>query len=267
MQHQIWLLTLGGRLFSAPLKIPEENGQNETIYVLDIGTGSGSWAVDIASVYPSVHVTAIDLTPPKFISEVQPHNITYVTANAEGEWAFAGDQKYHYIHGRMLASGIHDWPALLAKCWQYLLPGGYVELIDLEHPFRSAVMQESRCTEPPFIRFGFTAEKAWASNGLDYRATLKHKTRLSEIGFQEITEERLKWCLGSWNGSEDEKASQMVLQNFLQFLSSYGKAILLSGKPSAGYCPLTQKEAEVLVIDATDDLKRNWDDRCYWICM
>jgi len=53
MYHEIALQLYDGRLHLAPLKDPQR--------VLDIGTGTGIWAIDMADTYPSAEVIGIDL--------------------------------------------------------------------------------------------------------------------------------------------------------------------------------------------------------------
>lgn len=55
-QHAIFLRSLRGQLYLAP--IPEDV-QN----VLDIGTGTGIWAIDFADEFPSARVIGTDLSP------------------------------------------------------------------------------------------------------------------------------------------------------------------------------------------------------------
>jgi glucose dehydrogenase len=57
--HHVRNLTLGGQLFLAPLKDP--------IRALDIGTGTGIWAIDFGDEFPNCEVIGTDLrhaTPP-----------------------------------------------------------------------------------------------------------------------------------------------------------------------------------------------------------
>jgi len=53
MYHEIALQLYDGRLHLAPLKDPQR--------VLDIGTGTGIWAIDMADTYPCAEVIGIDL--------------------------------------------------------------------------------------------------------------------------------------------------------------------------------------------------------------
>ena len=54
--HHVFRLLLGGSLFRAPItKHPQR--------VLDIGTGTGIWAIDFADEFPSAEVIGNDLSP------------------------------------------------------------------------------------------------------------------------------------------------------------------------------------------------------------
>jgi len=55
LQHHLFRITFGNRLFFAPINDPKR--------AIDIGTGTGIWAVDFADEYPECLVTGIDLSP------------------------------------------------------------------------------------------------------------------------------------------------------------------------------------------------------------
>merc|ERR1712098_644308 len=67
LHHHIFRLTLGGPLIRAPIP---PNPQR----VVDLGTGTGIWAIDFADEYPSAVVIGNDLSP------IQP---TWVPANCK----------------------------------------------------------------------------------------------------------------------------------------------------------------------------------------
>jgi cyclopropane fatty-acyl-phospholipid synthase-like methyltransferase len=67
MVHHLFTLMLGGKLHLAPIENPHR--------ILDVGTGTGIWALDIAEQYPEAEVLGTDLSP------IQPgwyvHTILY----------------------------------------------------------------------------------------------------------------------------------------------------------------------------------------------
>ena len=48
--------------------------------IVDIGTGNGIWALEMATEHPNAQVVGIDLKPP-MIQQAGPKNLRYVEAN------------------------------------------------------------------------------------------------------------------------------------------------------------------------------------------
>jgi SAM-dependent methyltransferase len=220
---------------------------DEVHSILDIGCGTGVWALAMAAQWPRAQVVATDITLPAI---TPPANLALVQSNADQAWPFH-DRKFSFIHGRMLCAGIHDWPGLLSRCWEHLEPGGWLELLDVCHPFRAdnpAADNDSSA----FIRFGDVAEASWKANGLDYRTTLKHEERLRALGFQNIKEIKVRWPIGEWADTDVERRiGAICIQNFTTFIPTAGRAIL------ARHPSLTPQDAEKLIDEALADLRDN----------
>lgn len=57
LQHALYLKSFGGdKLYLAPIG-------DKTESVLDLGTGTGMWAIDFADAHPEADVLGIDLSP------------------------------------------------------------------------------------------------------------------------------------------------------------------------------------------------------------
>ena len=79
VEHHNQLLQLNGKLHMCPLDKPLE--------ILDIGCGTGIWAMDIADEYPTCQVIGTDLSPiqPTWV----PTNCRFEPDDFELEWCVA----------------------------------------------------------------------------------------------------------------------------------------------------------------------------------
>ena len=100
--HHLYLLTMGDRLFLAPIG---DNPQN----VLDVGTGTGIWAMDFADQYPSAQVTGFDLSPIQPLW-VAPNLRFEINDASEPDWGYTRNS-FDFIHVRAMYGSIADWPA------------------------------------------------------------------------------------------------------------------------------------------------------------
>jgi ubiquinone/menaquinone biosynthesis C-methylase UbiE len=121
------MLTFGHKLFTVP--IPEgKKFQN----VLDIGTGTGIWAIDFADEHPESKVLGVDLSPiqPSFL----PPNCTFQVDDIEENWTYS--EKFDFIYSRMMIGSIADVPRFIGQAYEFLSPGGYMEMADLTYPVK-----------------------------------------------------------------------------------------------------------------------------------
>jgi SAM-dependent methyltransferase len=109
-------------LFQAPLS-PKN--------VLDIGTGKGSWAIDVADMFPNAAVRGVDLFPPP-VSWMPPNCVLEVDDVLQ-EWTWR--EKFDLIHLRIMASAFTpaETEQLMKQVYDCLEPGGWIEQMEI-HP-------------------------------------------------------------------------------------------------------------------------------------
>lgn len=117
ISHHSLTLLIGGKLFLAPI---DQNVRK----VLDVGTGTGIWAIDFADEYPQAEVIGSDLSPIQ--SAWVPPNVKFEIDDATLPWSWE-DNSFDFIHVRYLFGAIRDWSALFKQAYRCCAPGGWVQ--------------------------------------------------------------------------------------------------------------------------------------------
>ncbi|CAG8698678.1 971_t:CDS:2, partial [Racocetra fulgida] len=122
LQHSI-MKTIWQGNFSAPVKLLLDQ---EGTKVLDVGTGSGSWVIDMAADYPKAKFTGVDISPPP--SNNIPKNAEFLEGNVFERLPFE-DNTFDYVFQRLLYVGVPavKWPSVVNELVRVLKPGGYLE--------------------------------------------------------------------------------------------------------------------------------------------
>ncbi|PTB61580.1 S-adenosyl-L-methionine-dependent methyltransferase [Trichoderma citrinoviride] len=101
--HQVFVHILDGELTLAPLDEPPS-------HVLDVGTGTGEWAIRMAEMFPEC--------------------VFFEIEDAE-DWDRPPDH-YDMIHMRWLAGSFRDWRFVYDCAYYSLKPGGWIEVLDFD---------------------------------------------------------------------------------------------------------------------------------------
>lgn len=198
LAHELFTKTFGGQLCLAPIP-------TRPIRVLDVGTGTGIWAIDFAVQYPEADIVGVDLSPiqPEWV----PSNCRFEMDDIEREWIFP-ENHFDYIHVRTLVGGIAHWPSFYENCYRHLKAGGILEQAE----YAAGMYSEDGSLKPDsaiatsgdFAKACF--EKLGRSEGdLDIYATMQG--RISQAGFQNVTLHKFRWPLGTW--PKDKKMKEL----------------------------------------------------------
>ncbi|KDN64172.1 putative methyltransferase domain-containing protein [Colletotrichum sublineola] len=174
--HKLIFLARKSKLHDAPLP--------DRAQVLDLGTGTGIWAIDVGdSLYKGPdnqgRVVGLDL------AYIQPHVIptcvSFVRADVEAPWP-APEQTFDMVHIQMLLG--------------HLRPGGYIEHVEIEWMFRSD--DNTLPSDSPLVLWGNTLRRAMQTYGqpIDIFDT---RAELHAAGFTNITENIVKLPINPWS--------------------------------------------------------------------
>jgi trans-aconitate methyltransferase len=243
--HVMYLVLDSNRpnpLFRSPVSDPQ--------YILDIGTGPGTWAIDVADQYPAATVYGVDLSPPP--APWVPPNCFLQVDDVLQEWTWR--QPFDLVHMRLMLGAFTDpeWTTVYQRCFDGLKPGGYIEQVELD----VRVMSDDGTLPPDSLTAGWgenflgCAERA--GRPLDTQLTMKAK--MEAAGFVDVQEQLYKCPIGAWPKDPVLKeAGRINHAHWSSGLEGWGMFLLTRfGAPE----PWTADEVRVYVAKVRAELKK-----------
>jgi ubiquinone/menaquinone biosynthesis C-methylase UbiE len=233
-QHYFMLILLDGKLQLAPIGEPQN--------VLDIGTGTGIWAIEFADRHPAANVIGTDLSPiqPGFV----PKNCFFEIDDAEDDWLYS--EKFDFIHMRGMMTCFADPKSVIQKAYNQLAPGGYLEMQDGIFPLQchddtlagTALDQWSKAC----VEAGEVTGRAWTN-------ARYYKQWMEEIGFEEVKEKIFEVPTSNW--PRGKKVKELGLWFHENMMDALGASKVLLNK-ALDYAP---DEVELLLMEVRKNLK------------
>ncbi|KAI2610705.1 S-adenosyl-L-methionine-dependent methyltransferase [Hypoxylon fragiforme] len=253
LQHAMVILLCEGKLHFAPLDNPQS--------VLDIGTGTGIWAIEMGDEYPQADILGIDLSPiqPLWV----PRNVQFLVDNVEEEWVQPANS-LDYIHSRQMAPSIRDWPTIFSEAYNHFLatskhglpvvspkralkPGGWIEIQDLKCITRC---EDALPADEPCHRFTSTLVQALRGLGIDCIHSIDHyEPWLRAAGFANVQTATLKAPLGTWPDNAHDAKIGLFNRNMI-----YSGLHAFSIRPFTHGLGWTPEEVEVYLVDVRKSL-------------
>ncbi|KAI8285994.1 hypothetical protein K4K60_000813 [Colletotrichum sp. SAR11_57] len=236
MKHALIVNLCDGALHNAPLNNPRK--------ILDIGTGTGIWAIDMGDDYPDAEVTGIDLSPiqPPFV----PPNVMFTIDDVEADWLYP-DNSIDFVHVRNMAPAVKDWPRLVAQAYKALKPGGWIELVDMAFTFSC----DDGTVPPDFapVKTMNYLREALDMYGVDIYAAWKFADYIREAGFVNERFDTRKVPVGTWPRDP-----------FMKAIGDYCRAVNYDSLGSITNIPFrkglgwTNLQVEVFLVQVRKDL-------------
>ncbi|KAI9658880.1 MAG: hypothetical protein M1829_006621 [Trizodia sp. TS-e1964] len=185
MQYCILKHLFGDREYFAPLEKPAR--------ILDIGTGTGIWAIEMGEHFPDCQIEGTDLSPIQ--PSMVPMNVRFVIDDAAEEWVYPPNH-FDYIHTRVLLGCFNDFRDIIHKGFKHCKPGGWME--------SQEIMTSISCDDGtmlptwPFAEWAKLVDEAAMNIARPLRIANKLKRWYEEAGFVDVHEEVFKMPCNPW---------------------------------------------------------------------
>lgn len=205
LKHKLYLdYLLDGNLFLAPIGDHPQK-------IVDLGTGVGFWAQDMAENFPSARVIGTDLSP------IQPHwtppNVEFRVEDLEDEhrpWTNIYINA-DLIHIRALLQTLRHPRQLIERSFEALKPGGWIEIHEIV-PFINSE-DGTAGDDHPFNEFYSLVEGPFTTTyGWNLRFPMQIVENLREVGFANIKEQHTQVPLGRWHSEPRMREMGMFCQ-------------------------------------------------------
>lgn len=185
LMHQLLRITMRNQLHFAPLA--EGNPK-----ILDVGTGTGIWAIEMGDEHPDAEIIGTDLSPtqPSWV----PANVKFEIDDVEEPWTFR--ENFDFIHVRYLAAAIVDWPKLVGQAFRNTKPGGWAEFQDFDPSYYSD--DGSLKEEHSIFKYITIFINAAKSFGRDSKPGPQLEGWMKDAGFENIVAEKFRLPIGPW---------------------------------------------------------------------
>lgn len=212
--------------------------------ILDLGTGTGIWCIEMGDTYPSAEIIGVDISAsmPAYL----PPNVRFEIDDVEDSWTYK--LPFDYIHSRYMAGSIQNWPRLMTQCFQHLKPGGWVEFQDFDIDYYS---QDGSLTPEHALR-------RWLTMSYEAEKTTRRSLRpgkhierwVREAGFVNAQVVKTPLPLGSW--PKDKRLKKIGLYNWTQLWEGLQGMSLRLFIDNLGW---RREDLELLLMQVREDLK------------
>ncbi|KAI9318953.1 S-adenosyl-L-methionine-dependent methyltransferase [Dichotomocladium elegans] len=163
---------------------------SQPLTILDVGTGNGIWALEMAQREVHCNVIGLDVRVP-LDHAIRPKNLRYVQADLHQQWPLESDS-VDFIFQRNVSPEIqrNQWVSLYQEMMRVLKPGGLIEILEPDPtPHNPGPVQQA------FEAFLHTK---WDKANLSFDFAASIEDWLHETGFQLIETKTLDIPIGEW---------------------------------------------------------------------
>lgn len=214
-QHYMLRATLHGN-YAAPIGEPSS--------ILDVGTGTGRWAREMAVAFPNAKVVGVDVNLPPADDTtlgkpdtLRPANYIFAPGNILEGLSFP-DASFDFVHQRALFAAIpHDrWPQVARELVRLTRPGGWVESLEVT---------ELGGAGPATARLNVWVNAVMARRGVEAADGGRVADYLRDAGLTKVNQRTLSMPCGDAGGH----GGKMLAANWFSLLDGIGGLVVALG--------------------------------------
>lgn len=178
----------------------------DTRTILDVGSGTGIWAMDMAQQFPRAHILGVDITLTS-LPQTLPSTCLFVQADILQGLPFPAHQ-FDFTHQRLLVGAIPAprWPEVVRELVRVTHPQGWIELLEVGVTVQNA--------GPATERLLAWVQETSRVFGIEFAIVEQPGKLLKQAGCQSVEEQAIPVPLGSWAGRNGEMLKLDALRVF-----------------------------------------------------
>jgi Methylase involved in ubiquinone/menaquinone biosynthesis len=197
-QHRAIYAAIGNH-YLAPIKA-------ETATILDVGTGTGIWPVEMSPLFPQAHIVGLDIASSSFLYS-STAAYTFMLADALKGLPFP-DRQFDYVHQRLMVAAVPaaNWLDLIRELVRVTRPGGWVEVLEIGVTIKNAGPETTRL-------LSWMGDRS-KERGFDMGMVSHLGDLLSRAGLQDVEIQNIPAPLGAWGGHVGSMLKSNVLSAY-----------------------------------------------------
>ncbi|KAF7976349.1 hypothetical protein HWV62_5921 [Athelia sp. TMB] len=255
LHHRVVNWIFAGKNYVGPVKeILSINRGHRKSRVLDLGTGGGNWAIDIADEFPAVDVIGVDLAPiqPRDV----PVNCTFELCDLDQYNIPYPNEYFDVIHARSMHHGVKNYPRFLQEVARILRPGGLLLLIEpdteplINGQFAADLARAGSATGvPAWVALWRAFRSCLRAKGVDLAAPGRLRKLLQGTGaFGKVVTQQAEVPIGFWPQDDTQLTIGQLAWMEHDLLLPGMRPLLLSTSGK------TEAEVQALIENAQHDL-------------
>lgn len=192
--HQVQLTLLNGSPTTVDLTSPTK--------ILDIGTGTGEWAMEMGDLYPSAEVIGTDIA--KIQPSAAPLNVFFEIDDAEEEdgWTWPANE-FDLVHLRNMSGAFRDWGCIYREAFECLKPGAWIEICEFDD---QNCFQTFYGSDSPVAELAIAFKTAAMKSGRPRSMNHLEPEFVESHGFVDVRTSEYEIPIGIWPEDEQEKS-------------------------------------------------------------